>query len=76
MVNTSEQLHSTKPDLKVLRNVMGTILRQVIKAFNLFQLIENETMEIFSMRVRNKSKHKFTGMKVSKTVECKRMFKA
>lgn len=48
---------------------MGTILRQVLKAFNLFQLLENEPMEIFSMRVRNKSKHKFTGMKESKTVD-------
>ena len=30
----------------------------MIKTFNLFGLLENETMEIFSMRGRNKKKQK------------------
>ena len=38
---------------------MGYNLWQALKAFNLFRLLDNETMEIFSMAGRNKSKYKF-----------------
>ena len=48
---------------------MGSNLCQALKAFNLFRLLEKETMEIFSMSGRNKSKHKFGGMKVCEAVE-------
>ena len=36
------------------------------KVFNLFRLLENETLEMFSMRERHKSKYKFGGNKVCK----------
>ena len=35
---------------------MGTALWPVLKMLDLFRLLENETMETFSVRVRNKSK--------------------
>ena len=40
-----------------------------LKAFNLFRLLENETLEMFSMRERRKRKHKFGGTKVRKAEE-------
>ena len=43
--------------------------------FNLFRLLESETMEMFSMRARNKSKYTFVATKVCETVEDKRMIK-
>ena len=43
---------------------MGSNLWQSIKAFNLLRLLENETMEIFSVGGQSKSKHKFGRMKV------------
>ena len=36
------------------------------KVFNLFRLLENEILEMFSKRERRKSKHKFGGTKVFK----------
>ena len=40
-----------------------------IKALNLFRILENETMEIFSMGAQSKSKHKFGEVKVSEADE-------
>ena len=37
---------------------MGSNLWQALKSFNLFSWLEKETMEMFSMGERNKSKHK------------------
>ena len=42
--------------------------------FNRFRLLENETMEIFSNGERNKSKHKFAGMKVCGADEVQKHF--
>ena len=53
---------------------MGSNLRQALKAFNLFRLLENETMKIFSMGGRCKSKHKFDEMKVSEAEEVREYF--
>ena len=40
-----------------------------IKALNLFRILENETMEIFSMGGQSKSKRKFGEVKVSEADE-------
>ena len=48
---------------------MGSNLWQAHKAFDLFWLLENETMEIYSMGRRSKNKHKFSGMRVCETDE-------
>ena len=42
--------------------------------FNLFRLLENETLEMFSMWERHKSKHKFDGTKVCKAEEVRKYF--
>ena len=42
--------------------------------FNLFRLLENETLEIFSMRKKRKRKHEFGGTKVCKAEEVKKYF--
>ena len=42
--------------------------------FNLFRLLENETLEMFSMRERPKSRHKFGGTKVWKADEVRKYF--
>ena len=40
---------------------MGSNLLEALKAFDLFRLMENETMEMFRIGERGKSKHKFGG---------------
>ena len=42
--------------------------------FNLFRLLENETLKIFSIRERRKSRHKFGGTKVCKVEEIRKYF--
>ena len=42
--------------------------------FNLFRLLENETLEMFSTRERRRSKHKFSGTKVCKAEEVREYF--
>ena len=42
--------------------------------FNLFRLLENETLKMFSMRKRRKSKHEFGGNKVCKAEEVRKYF--
>ena len=42
--------------------------------FNLFRLLENERLEMFSIRERRKSKHKFGGNKVCKAEEVRKYF--
>ena len=42
--------------------------------FNLSRLLENETLEMFIMRDRRKSKHKFGGTKVCKAEEVRKYF--
>ena len=42
--------------------------------FNLFRLLENKTLEMFSMRERRKSKHKLARTKVCKTEEVRKYF--
>ena len=41
----------------------------LLKVFNLLRLLENETMEIFSVGGQGKSKHKFGGIKVCEADE-------
>ena len=43
-------------------------------ASNLWQALENETLEIFSMAKRSKSKHKFGKMEVCKVDEVREYF--
>ena len=45
-----------------------------LKVFNLFRLLENETLKIFSIRERRKSRHKFGGTKVCKVEEIRKYF--
>ena len=40
--------------------------------FNLFRLLEKETLKIFSIRERRKSRHKFGGTKVCKAEEIRK----
>ena len=42
--------------------------------FNLLQLLENETMEMFSMRERRKFKHKSGGTKLFKADDVRKYF--
>ena len=42
--------------------------------FNLFRLLENEALGMFSMRERRKSKQKFGGTKVCKAEKVKKYF--
>ena len=42
--------------------------------FNLFGLLENETLKIFSIRERRKSRHKLGGTKVCKAEEVRKYF--
>ena len=53
---------------------MGSNLLQALKEFNLFKLLENQTMETFSVGGRSKSKHKFGGMKVCEADEVREYF--
>ena len=41
---------------------------------NLFRLLENKTLEVYSMQERRKSKHKFRGTKVSKAEVVRKYF--
>ena len=42
--------------------------------FSLFRLLENETLEMFGMRERRKSKRKVCGTKVCKAEEVRKYF--
>ena len=42
--------------------------------FNLFRLLEKETLEMFSMLKRRKNNYKFGGTKVCKTEEVRKYF--
>ena len=42
--------------------------------FNLFRLLKNETLKIFSIQERRKSRHKFGGTKVCKAEEVRKYF--
>ena len=42
--------------------------------FNLFRLLENGTLKIFSVQERRKSRHKFGGTKVCKAEEVRKYF--
>ena len=53
---------------------MGSNLWQALKAFNLFRLLENETMEMF--RGQSKSKYKFGGMKAWKLTRQDNIYKS
>ena len=53
---------------------MGSNLWQSLKVFNLLRLLENETMEIFSVGGQGKSKHKFGGIKVCEADEVREYF--
>ena len=62
-VITTVQLYSTKPKFRFSAVTMGTFLWQGLKVFNLFRLLWKETMEMFSIGERNKSKHKLVWKK-------------
>ena len=51
---------------QVLRIADGFKFQIRTKVFNIFRLLENKTLEMFSMRERRKSKHKLSGTKVCK----------
>ena len=51
---------------------MGSKLLEALKAFNLFKLLENETMGMFRIGERGKSKHEFGGK--SAKLRSKRIF--
>ena len=53
---------------------IGTNLWQALKAFNQFRIIKNETMEMFSIGERRKSKHKFGGIKFCEGEEVREYF--
>ena len=54
---------------------MGSNWWQALTAFNLFRLLENETLEMFSMDQRSKSKqHKLGGMRVCEADELREYF--
>ena len=42
--------------------------------FNLFKILENETLQMLSMREKHQSKHKFGGTKVCKAKEVRKYF--
>ena len=42
--------------------------------FNLFRQLENQILEMFSVRERRKSKHKFGGTKICKAEEVRKYF--
>ena len=54
---------------------IGITLWQVLKKFNLFRLVESKTMEMFSMRARNKSKYTIVTTKFYETLAGKLIFK-
>ena len=53
---------------------MDTNLWQALKACNLFRLLENEKLQMLSMRERSKSKHKFRRTKVCKAEDVREYF--
>ena len=53
---------------------MSSNLWQALKACNLFRLLENKTLEIFSMGGQSKSKHKFGVMKIWEDDEAREHF--
>ena len=53
---------------------MGSNLWQALKVFSLFRLLENETMEMFSIGEWSKSKHKFGGTKVCEAGKVREYF--
>ena len=46
--------------------------RQALKTFNKFRVLENETLEMFTLGGRNERKHKFAATKVYAAEEGKR----
>ena len=52
----------------------STNLWKTLKDFNLLSLLENETMKMFSVAKRTKSKHKFGGMKVCEADKVREYF--
>ena len=44
------------------------------EVFNLFKILENETLQMLSMREKHQSKHKFGGTKVCKAKEVRKYF--
>ena len=64
LVITTEQFHSSQPELRFCAMLVGTILEEGLKTLNFLSLLWKETMEMFSVRQGNKSKHKFVGTKV------------
>ena len=47
---------------------IDTSLWKVLKKFDLFRVLDNEVMEKFSMKGRNKNKHKFWVSKISEAL--------
>ena len=74
MFISTTQLCEIKPKPRFCALPICSNFLQRLKAFNLFRLLENETLEIFSMRERRKSKHKFGGTKACKAEEVGKYF--
>ena len=53
---------------------MRTIFWQALETFNLFRLLENDIMELFSIGVRKESKHEFAEREVYKVWKVKECF--
>ena len=52
--------------------LMRSLMKCFDEVFNLFRLLENEILEMFSMRERRKNKHKFSGTKVCKAEDVRK----
>ena len=68
------QLCWIKPELRFCALPMGTNFWLGLKVFNLFRLLENETLEMFSIRERRKSKYESGGTKFFKAEEVRKYF--
>ena len=51
-----------------------TFAKDLKRIYNLFTLLENKRLEMFSKRERRKSKHKFGGTTVRKAEEVRKYF--
>ena len=63
-----------KAELRLYALSIGANFLYGLKAFNLFRLLDNETLEMFSKRERRKRKHKFGGTKVFKAEKVRKYF--
>ena len=71
---STTQLCQIKPEPRFCALSISTNFWKGRKVFNLFRLLECETLKISSIRERRKSRHKFGGTKVCKAEEVRKYF--